>query len=321
MDAENNYLKELCEWRDAGHFTDENQLSAIKMMEDAENPNPIMLESIYNSFKKQVEDILRQKILEQEKEEKKKVLEQKYDEWIHDEEHGKHIGSKKYFTYRKRQGEMVLTTNLAIKKDHPWFTHKLLNRLLTDYVNSRKWWVEEQLAEKPKKKTAGGSRKKVDCEEWIDVTEEEAKAEYDTESGYALDVDVEKKAVWIDTKLYKVGQRDPRDNNLKLTMPLRKKTYKPCIRAHKHLDLEDESRCQGAVIWKDGRYGSEYTKQMGIRGGCVIQCAKKKIGDTDYCQKCNAENDITQFKYKESQKGEDILAVEYLKEDNIIKLG
>ena len=61
MDAENNYLKELCDWRDAGYFTDENQLSAIKMMEDAENPNPIMLESIYNSFKKQVEDILRQK--------------------------------------------------------------------------------------------------------------------------------------------------------------------------------------------------------------------------------------------------------------------
>jgi hypothetical protein len=328
MDEQNNtYLTELSQWVDAGYFKDDNQLSAIKMMTEAENPNPIMVESIYNSFKKQVEDILRQKILEQEKEDKKKDLDKKYDEWIYDDNHPKHLqttpmGGRKFFTYKKRSGEMVLTTNIPIKKGHQWFCDKLLNKLLTDYLNEKDKWVEGQLAEKPKKKTAGGSRQKVDCEEWIEVTEEEAKAKYDTEKGYALEVDVEKRAVWVDTKLYKAGQKDPRDNNVKLTEPLRKKTYKPCIRKTQHLDLADENRCRGAVIWKDGRYGSVFTKQMGIRGNCVIQCTHNKVGDNDYCSKCQkTQKDINEFIYKESTLGEDICAVEYLKKENIIELG
>ena len=308
------YLTELREWMDKGYFEDENQLSAIKMMTEADNPNPIMVESIYNSFKKQVEDILRQKIIEQQKEEKKKDLEKEYDV--------KHQGDEEvtqYFTYNKKK---KLVTKAPVEQGHQWFTDKLLNKLLTDYQIQKDKWVETQLADKPKKKSAGGSRQKVDCEEWIDVTEEEAKAKYDTEKGYAMDVDIEKRAVWIDTKLYKAGQKDPRDSNLKLTMPLRKKTYKPCIRQNKHINLENTSRCLGAVIWKDGRYGSEYTKQMGIRGNCVIQCSQNKNGDSDYCSKCEKnQKDITEFVYKESQKGEDISAVEYLKEENIIELG
>ena len=170
---------------------------------------------------------------------------------------------------------------------------------------------------KGKKKPSGDRRSKSDdAEEWITNSKEDAEADYKDEECYATPEDKEAKKTFLDDmKLYKAGQTDPRNKEVKLEKDLVKKIWRSCVRRGATFHDEDDAvRCQGSKIFKAGRVGSIHTKANEIRGKCVYQCAgKKEIGD--FCKGCSAKkSNFFEFKYPRSKQGKDITAGNFLTE-------
>tara|TARA_Y100001972_G_scaffold127799_1_gene185906 strand:- start:45 stop:1010 length:966 start_codon:yes stop_codon:yes gene_type:complete len=179
-------------------------------------------------------------------------------------------------------------------------------------------WEQVVMKKKRGKKKASGERRKAsdDAEEWIQNSKEDAEKDYEDPNCYATQVDLDNKTTYLENaKLYKAGQKDPREKGKVLEKDLVKKVWRSCVRrgATFH-DKDDGGRCPGAKIFKAGRYGSQYTLEQGIRGAATYQCGARPTNPGDFCADCEKRGgkNFFEMKYKKTERGDNVLMAEFM---------
>lgn len=149
--------------------------------------------------------------------------------------------------------------------------------------------AEAMVLPKKVRRRAGGAdgvrRPKGSTEAWYKNTIEDGEAEYKV-GMYACQTDIANKQTYEDNmKIYKVGEKDPRNPTEILANDLTKYQYKGVVREDPIQDEENQHRCRGAVAWKAGRMGCEYAKQKGFKGSVMAQCSEQ-LAVAGFCSKC-----------------------------------
>ena len=224
-----------------------------------------------------------------------------------------------------------------------WSRRSERYELRSEHIGTVMWIVKtkfvdeiaQELKPKPKKaiptkKTSGRRRSKGENTEVYVVGDREA-----LEEQYQLVAD--KQAIgWFCKedrdivfeqydKLFNIGEKDPRNPHLTLTVPLERRRLRNCIRKSP-FSQKLENGCAGAVKWKEGMNGSKYCRDKDINNSVMVMCSKAKSSTNPtaakrgFCDTCFKKKDWITFDKGESKKtgGGAYVFNRYFTEDEVI---